>query len=121
MVAFSFGAYYALRLSGRDPERIRAVTLFYGCGDGDFDKARATYLGHFAANDPYEPAENVAWLENELRENGRAATFYRYEGVGHWFFEPDRVDAYNKTAANLAWKRTVTFLRENLQTMTNDE
>jgi carboxymethylenebutenolidase len=114
VVGFSFGAYYALQLSGRDPKRVRAVALFYGCGDGDFDKAQATYLGHFAENDPYEPAENVDWLENELRANGRSATFYRYEGVGHWFFEPDRPDAYDETAANLAWKRTISFLRENL-------
>jgi carboxymethylenebutenolidase len=114
VVGFSFGAYYALQLSGSDPERVRAVVLFYGCGDGDFDKARATYLGHFAANDPYEPAENVDWLENALQSSGRPATFHRYEGAGHWFFEPDRVDAYDETAANLAWERTVTFLNEIL-------
>jgi carboxymethylenebutenolidase len=112
LVGFSFGAYYALQLSASDPERVRAVVLFYGCGDGDFDKAQATYLGHFATNDPYESAENVDWLENELRENGRSATFYRYEGVGHWFFEPDRPDAYDETAANLAWERTLTFLNK---------
>jgi carboxymethylenebutenolidase len=114
VIGFSFGAYYALQLSASDPERVSAVVLFYGCGDGDFDKARATYLGHFAEDDPYEPAENVDWLENALRENGRVATFYRYEGVGHWFFEPDRVDAHDETAANLAWERTLTFLNKTL-------
>jgi carboxymethylenebutenolidase len=114
VVAFSLGAYYALQLSGSDPERVRTVVLFYGCGDGDFNKAQATYLGHFAANDPYEPAENVGWLENALKSSGRPTTFHRYEGVGHWFFEPDRLDAYDETAANLAWERTVTFLNENL-------
>jgi len=114
VVGFSFGAYYALQLSAGDPERVRAVALFYGCGDGDFDQARATYLGHFAANDPYEPAENVDWLENALQSSSRSATFHRYEGVGHWFCEPDRVDAYDETAANLAWKRTLTFLNKTL-------
>lgn len=114
VVGFSLGAYYALQVSGHDPERVRAVVLFYGCGDGDFARSRAVYLGHFAENDPYEPAENVAWLENALQENGRSATFYRYAGVGHWFCEPDRVDAYDETAANLAWELTLSFLRANL-------
>jgi carboxymethylenebutenolidase len=121
VVGFSFGAYYALQLSGRDPERVGVVTLFYGCGEGDFDQAQASYLGHFAENDPYEPAENIDWLENELQVSGRPVTFYRYAGVGHWFFEPDRIDACNEPAANLAWERTVTFLRENLQATMNDQ
>jgi carboxymethylenebutenolidase len=38
-------------------------------------------------------------------------TFYRYPGVGHWFFEPDRPDAYDEAAAGLAWERTVEFLK----------
>jgi carboxymethylenebutenolidase len=37
-------------------------------------------------------------------------TFYRYPGTGHWFCEPDRTDAYDPTAAELAWERTLTFL-----------
>ena len=50
-------------------------------------------------------------LEEALREAGRPATFYRYQGTGHWFFEPDRPDAYDAAAAGLAWERTLSFLR----------
>jgi carboxymethylenebutenolidase len=114
VIAFSFGAYYALQLSGKDPERVRAVTLFYGTGEGEFDRARAAYMGHFADTDPFEPAENVDWLENALKSSGRPVTFYRYEGVGHWFFEQDRPDAFDEPSARLAWERTVAFLRETL-------
>jgi len=112
VIGFSLGAYYALDLAATDPERIRSVVLFYGTGDGDFSHSKAAYLGHFAVNDPYEPAPGVKALENSLREAGRPVTFYTYEGTGHWFFEPDRVDAYNPGAAELAWERTVGFLRE---------
>jgi carboxymethylenebutenolidase len=110
VVGFSLGAYYALQLSATDPERVRAVVLFYGTGDGDFYRATARYLGHFAESDPYEPAESVDWLENTLKSAHRPTTFYRYAGVGYWFFEPDRVDAYNEAAAVLAWERTIAFL-----------
>lgn len=114
VVGFSLGASYAIQLSGAAPEQVRAVVLFYGAGEGDFARARATYLGHFAEQDQYEPAEWVAWLENALITAGRPTTFYRYAGVDHWFFEQDRVDAYNEAAATLAWERTVAFLRTTL-------
>jgi carboxymethylenebutenolidase len=112
VVGFSLGAYYALDLAATDPERIRTVVLFYGSGDADFSRSRARYLGHFAALDPYEPPESVDALEQALKSAGRPVTFYRYDGVGHWFFEPDRPDAYDEAAAELAWERTLAFLRQ---------
>jgi carboxymethylenebutenolidase len=111
VIGFSLGAYYALDLAAADSEHIRSVVIFYGTGGGDFRSSRAAYLGHFAENDVYEPQSNVDELEEALRRAGRPATFYRYSGTGHWFFEPDRVDAYNEAAASLAWERTLTFLR----------
>ena len=44
---------------------------------------------------------------------GRPVIFYRYSGTGHWFFEPDRSQAYNQAAASLAWDRTLAFLRRS--------
>ena len=109
VIAFSLGVYYALDLAAADPERIRSVVLFYGTGDGDYSKSRATYLGHFAENDEFEPQSNVGNLEESLRRAGRPVTFYRYPGTGHWFFEPDH-SAHNPAAASLAWERTLSFL-----------
>ena len=111
VIGFSLGAYYALNLSAADPQHIRSVVLFYGTGGVDFSTARAEYLGHFAGDDPYELPSNVAELEESLKAAGRPVTFYTYPGTGHWFFEPDRTDAYNPAAAALAWDRTLAFLR----------
>lgn len=112
VIGFSMGAFYALDISARMPEAIRAVVVYYGTGPADFSRSRAAYLGHFAKNDPYETADDVAYLENALREAGRPATFYRYTDTGHWFAEPDREDAYDAAAAALAWSRTLTFLKQ---------
>jgi carboxymethylenebutenolidase len=112
VMGFSMGAYYALQVAAADPDHIRSVVLFYGTGPADFSKSRAAYLGHFAENDPFEPPANVDGLEELLKTAGCPVTFYRYGGTGHWFFEPDRVDAYNRAAANLAWDRTVEFLKK---------
>jgi carboxymethylenebutenolidase len=110
VIGFSLGAYYALDLSVADPEQISSVVIFYGTGVDDFNGSKAAYLGHFAENDPYEPQSNVDSLEEALQRAGRPATFYRYPGTGHWFFEPDRSEAYNQAAASLAWERTLAFL-----------
>ena len=112
VIGFSLGAYYALDLSASDPESIQSVVIFYGTGADDFSNAQAKYLGHFAANDPYEPLENVNELEQSLQNAGRPVTFYVYPDTGHWFFEPDRADAHNQAAADLAWARTLDFLKQ---------
>lgn len=114
VIGFSMGASFATHLAGEDPEHVRAVVVFYGAGEGNFEQMQATFLGHFAENDPYEPAEWVEWMENELKKAGKTAVFHHYPNAGHWFFEPDRPDAYNKAAAQLAWEHTTAFLHQNL-------
>ena len=113
VIGFSLGAYYALDLAAAHPENIHSVVLFYGTGPADFSHSQAAYLGHFAGDDEYEPPANVNELEEALRQAGRPVTFHTYPGTGHWFFEPDRPDAYNQAAANLAWDRTLAFLKRS--------
>jgi carboxymethylenebutenolidase len=112
VIGFSLGANYALDLSVADPEHIRSVVIFYGTGPDDFSNSRATYLGHFAEDDDFEPQSSVDALEAALQRAGRPVTFYRYPGTGHWFFESDRPQAYSPVAASLAWDRTLAFLRQ---------
>jgi carboxymethylenebutenolidase len=113
VIGFSLGAYYALDLSTTAPEHIQSVVVFYGTGPADFSKSRAAYLGHVAENDQFEPKSNVDSLEQSLKQAGRPVTFYRYTGTGHWFFEPDRPQAYNEAAARIAWDRTLAFLNRS--------
>jgi carboxymethylenebutenolidase len=113
VIGFSLGAYYALDLAAADPEHIRSVVLFYGTGGGDFSNSRADYLGHFAENDEFEPQSGVDDLAESLKRAGRPVTFHRYPDTGHWFFEPDRTQAYNQAAASLAWERTLAFLKHS--------
>lgn len=114
VIGFSLGAAFALNLSEEDPDRIKAVVLFYGTGSTGFKKSKAAYLGHFAGTDPYEPEEHVDNLEKELSSCGLEVTFHRYDYVGHWFFESDRPEVYDAESSRLAWDRTITFLQANL-------
>ena len=114
VIGFSLGAYLALELSVTDPEHIRSVVIFYGTRPGDdYSSSKAAYLGHFAEMDEFEPQSDVDNLEESLRRAGRPVTFYRYSGTGHWFFEPDRSQAFNQAAASLAWDRTLAFLKRS--------
>jgi len=113
VIGFSLGASYALDLAAAAPEYVRSVVIFYGTGGGDFSSSRADYLGHFAEDDDFEPTAYVNELEEALQGDGRSVTFYHYPGIGHWFFEPDRTDAYDQAAADLAWERTLAFLRSS--------
>jgi carboxymethylenebutenolidase len=112
VVGFSLGAFYALDLSATRPERVRSVVTFYGSGGEDFSASQASYLLHYAEDDPYEPQENMDWVVGKLKAAGRPATVYVYPGAGHWFFEPDRTEAYDEAAAALAWERTLAFLKQ---------
>lgn len=117
VIGFSMGAYWALWSAQQKPEWVRAVTLFYGTngGGGDFQQSKAAFLGHFAETDPYETEDVIQALEKNLTGAHRSATFYTYPGIGHWFFEKDRPDAYNAQAAQLAWERTIAFLHHQLE------
>jgi carboxymethylenebutenolidase len=113
-VGFSLGDAYALDMSVTMAEEIAAVVVFYGSYPGlEYRRAKAAYLLHFAENDPFEPAESVAQMEQELRAAGRPVTVYTYLGTRHWFFEQNRPE-YDGEAARLAWERTIKFLHEQL-------
>jgi carboxymethylenebutenolidase len=113
VIGYSMGAYWALLLSQKLQD-IGAVVDYYGTGDGEFSASRASYLGHFAEQDDFEPLEAVHALEETIRAAGREVTFHIYPGTGHWFVEPNQPDAYDAAAAGLAWERTLAFLDEQL-------
>jgi carboxymethylenebutenolidase len=113
VIGFSLGAYWALRLSQERPEDVNAAVVFYGTDDGDYQMARAAYLGHFAEHDDFEPLAAVRALEEKIGAAGREVTFHVYPDARHWFFEPNRPE-YDPAAAELAWERTLAFLYDHL-------
>lgn len=111
----SLGAAWALELSALRPNQIAAAILFYGVGEADFAASRCAYLGHFAEHDDFDSLDDAHAMEAAMQATGRDILFYEYPGVGHWFFEADRLDAYDPNAASLAWGRTVSFLNSQLR------
>ena len=109
-VGFSFGAHWAVWSPAQHGGTGGSV-LYYGTTGGPvLALPGGPILGHFAADDPFEGPEDIAAFEEGLQEGGRQSTIHLYPGTGHWFAEPSR-DAYRKEAADLAFERTVEFLR----------
>ena len=113
VLGFSFGAAYAVWATAKRDLSTAAVVYYGTMGGPSLSQGSAPVLGHFAESDPYESDEGVAEFEATLRSAGRDVTIHRYPGTGHWFAEPSR-DAYRPQQADLAFERTVAFLRERL-------
>jgi carboxymethylenebutenolidase len=118
VVAFSFGAWYGGQVAAARSEVAALVNYYGGIGadvpDGPDDGARPAYLAHAAENDPYEddPAA-VRGLVTRLQDDDAGSAAHLYPGTSHWFAEPDRPE-FNEAASELAYRRTVEFLRANL-------
>jgi carboxymethylenebutenolidase len=112
-LGFSLGGAWAIFLASLAPEDIAAAVIFYGSEGADFGAARATYLGHYAEDDEWEPLDGIRQMEADMRAAGRDVTIHVYPGVKHWFFEMDRPE-YNPEVAELAWRRTLDFLKQQL-------
>ena len=114
VVGFSMGGGWSLLLSTLKPESVGAVVVLYSSYTIDFSKSSASYLGHFAPEDEWEPIGDVRATEEKIREAGRDVTFHFYPGTRHWFVEENRPVEYNRDAADLAWKRTLEFVDSKL-------
>jgi carboxymethylenebutenolidase len=113
VVGYSYGAAMAISMPAQR-DRLGPTVVYYGTYTGSIlARASGPVLGHFAESDPYETDDGVAEFEEGLRSAGRDATVHRYPGTGHWFAEPSK-DAYRAEAADLAFERTVDFLRREL-------
>ena len=113
-VGFSMGAAWAVWCAAKR-QAVAASAVYYGSLQGpSLTRASVPVLGHFAETDPYESEEAVLAFERTLRDAGRRVVIHRYPGTGHWFAEPSR-DAWRPKAGELAFERTVAFLREHLE------
>jgi len=110
LIGFSMGAAWALELLNKRPEDIGKVVLFYGVGEADFARSKADIQGHFSDVDEWEPLDGIRAMEADMHAAGLNPSFYIYPQMSHWFFEGDRPE-FDPQAAELAWKRTLEFLR----------
>lgn len=116
VVGFCMGGGLALFLATLRPE-VAACVPFYGVGPAveraDFSKVTANVLGHWGEKDDSYDHAKIDELEQKLKQAGVGVEMHWYDG-DHAFFNDTRPEVYNPEAAQLAWDRTLAFLRQNL-------
>jgi len=112
-VGFCYGGGVCNALAVAYPE-LSASVPFYGsqARSEDVKKIKTPLMLHYAE---FDERINKGWPEYEaaLKSNKKKYQAYIYKGCNHGFHN-DSTPRYDEKNANLAWKRTVNFFRENL-------
>jgi carboxymethylenebutenolidase len=113
IVGFCWGGGMVNRVAVLSPD-LKAAVAYYGLQvPADAVAAiRAPLLLHYAGLDQRVDAGIPAY-EAALKAAGKQYTIYIYPGVNH-AFNNDTGRAYDKPAADLAWSRSIAFLRQHL-------
>jgi len=114
VVGFCWGGAVANQVAVNSPDVI-AVVPYYGPQPAaeDVPKIKASLLLHYAGDDAWVN-KGIAAYEAALKKANVDYKMYMYEGTKHGFNDDTRVERYNKEAAQLAWERTISFLKEKL-------
>jgi carboxymethylenebutenolidase len=114
-VGFCWGGAMANQVAVHSPD-VLALVPYYGRqpASEDVPKIKASLVLHYAGLDEginkgipaYEEALKKALVDYKM---------YTYEGAQHAFNNDTWAARYNKETAQLAWQRTISFLKEKLK------
>jgi carboxymethylenebutenolidase len=115
-IGFCWGGGYANQLAAAGTS-LNAVVPYYGrqLPVDQVPDITAPLCLHYAALDERINA-GIPDYEAALKANNKPYEIYMYEGAQHAFNNDTNEARYNKQAADLAWGRTVAFLKKYLGT-----
>jgi carboxymethylenebutenolidase len=116
-VGFCMGGQLALFAATLNPA-VGACVNFYGIHPHvkpDYGKLSGPVLGLYAEKDGFVTPQVARDVDAAIKKAGRQSEIHIYPNVDHAFFNDERPDAYDKTAAADAWRRTLAFFRQHLK------
>ena len=117
-LGWCFGGQQSLQLainSKEDP--LAATIIYYGRLTNDtqaISNITSPVLGIFGGKDQSISVDSVMQFQKALNDTGIINEIYVYPNVGHAFANPSN-DNYAPTETADAWKKTLDFLKRNLQ------
>jgi carboxymethylenebutenolidase len=113
-VGFCWGGGMANRLAAAGTP-LAAAVAYYGMPlpPEAVPKITAPLLLHYAGLDERINA-GVPAFEEALKKNNKVYELHTYPGANHAFNNDTNAARYNKEAADLAWGRTIAFLKKTL-------
>ncbi|HEU5169368.1 MAG TPA: dienelactone hydrolase family protein [Gemmatimonadales bacterium] len=115
-LGFCMGGQLALYAAQEYPEAISAAVTFYGIHPRvpiDPAKLRVPVLAHFGRQDKSVKESDARALAERYRAAGKPFEAHFYD-AGHAFFNDTRPEVFDRPSADLAWQRSLAFLREHL-------
>ena len=115
VVGFCWGGGMANQVAVNAPDLVAAVP-YYGlqAAAEDVPKIKAALLLHYAGLDE-RINEGIPAFEAALKAAAVNYQIYIYAGAKHAFSNDTSAERYNKEAADLAWQRTISFLKQKLK------
>ena len=116
-IGFCMGGALSLFAACRNPE-VGACAVFCGGHPNvkpDLSSLQAPVLGMYAGKDSFVTAESVNELDRQLTALGKRHEFHKYPDADHGFFNDQRPEVYDATAAADAWAKTIAFFGRELQ------
>ncbi len=115
VVGFCWGGAMANQVAVHSAD-VSAVVPYYGRqpASEDVSKIKASLLLHYAGLDE-GINKGIPAYEEALKKASVNYKIYRYEGAQHAFNNDTNPARYNKEAAQLAWQRTISFLKKKLK------
>lgn len=115
VVGFCWGGAMANQVAVHSPD-VLAVVPYYGRqpASEDVPKIKASLLLHYAGLDE-GINKGIPAYEEALKKASVDYKIYMYQGAQHAFNNDTNPARYNKEAAQLAWQRTISFLKEKLK------
>ncbi len=113
-IGWCFGGGWSYQIA-KNNLGTKASIIYYGFFNpkDDLQKMRATILGNFGEKDRGIKLDTVHEFQANLKTLKGNHEIYIYKNAGHGFARKGS-HSYNKEAAELAWKRTVTFIKKYL-------
>lgn len=112
ITGFCVGGAYTLAAAAAI-EGLSAAVPFYGVPpSADWSKVTAPVQAHFSATDDWAKPSIAQQIQAELQQRGVEMQLFVYDAP-HAFFNDTR-DVYSPKDAEVAWARTVAFMRQHL-------
>jgi carboxymethylenebutenolidase len=113
-LAFCWGGGFGNNLAVAEPDLAAAVIYYGRQPSADLVPAiKAALLLHYAGLDERINA-GIAAYEAALKQAGKTYEIFMYPNVNHAFNNDTNEARYDKAAADLAWGRTIGFLKKYL-------
>jgi carboxymethylenebutenolidase len=115
IVGFCWGGAFVDRVAVAAGNGLDAGVSYYGPAPAPSEavKVEAPLMIHLAGLDKRVAETAFPWIA-ALRQAGKLVAYHGYDGVNHAFNNDTSAERYDKPAADLAWGRTVRFLKRTI-------